>query len=36
MKLGIEKSVLETTKNYMGPVTVKLQKEADLAIGRIV
>ncbi len=34
--LGNEKSILETAKKYMGPVTIKLQREADLAIGRKV
>ena len=34
--LGNEKSVLETAKKYMGPVTTKLQREADIAIGRQV
>jgi len=34
--LGNEKQVLDTAKEYMGPVTVKLQREADLAIGRRV
>ena len=34
--LGNEKSILETAKKYMGPVTIKLQREADLAIGREV
>ena len=34
--LGNEKSVLETSKKYMGPVTTKLQREADIAIGRQV
>ena len=32
--LGNEKNILETAKKYMGPVTIKLQREADLAIGR--
>lgn len=34
--LGNEKSVLEIAKKYMGPVTTKLQREADIAIGRQV
>lgn len=34
--LGNEKNILENAKKYMGPVTVKLQREADLAIGRQV
>ena len=34
--LGNDKSILETAKKYMGPVTVKMQREADLAIGRQV
>ena len=34
--LGNEKTILETAKKYMGPVTIKLQREADLAIGRQV
>ena len=32
--LGNEKTILETAKKYMGPVTTKLQREADLLIGR--
>ncbi len=32
--LGNEKDVLEIAKSYMGPVTTKMQREADLAIGR--
>ena len=34
--LGNEKNILEIAKKYMGPVTIKLQREADLAIGRKV
>lgn len=34
--LGNEKTILETAKKYMGPVTMKLQREADTAIGRQV
>lgn len=34
--LGNEKTILETAKKYMGPVTMKLQREADIAIGRQV
>ena len=34
--LGNEKNTLETAKKYMGPVTIKLQREADLSIGRKV
>ena len=34
--LGNEKYILENAKKYMGPVTIKLQREADLAIGRQV
>ena len=34
--LGNEKSILETAKKYMGPETTKLQREADIAIGRQV
>ena len=35
-KLGDEKAILEIAKQYMGPVTIKMQKEADFAIGRQV
>ena len=35
-KLGNENTILEIAKKYMGPVTKKLQREADLAIGRQV
>lgn len=35
-KLGDDKAILEIAKQYMGPVTIKMQKEADLAIGRQV
>ena len=34
--LGNEKNILETAKKYMGPVMIKLQREADIAIGRQV
>ena len=34
--LGNDKKVLETAKQYMGPKTAKLQREADKALGRIV
>lgn len=34
--LGNEKTILETAKKYMGSVTMKLQREADIAIGRQV
>ena len=34
--LGNEKNILEIAKRYMGPVTVKLQRKADLALGRKV
>lgn len=34
--LGNEKKVLETAKKYMGPVTTKLQRQADIDIGRQV
>jgi hypothetical protein len=34
--LGNDKNILETAKKYMGPVTIKIQREADLAIGRQV
>lgn len=34
--LGNEKIILETAKKYMGPATIKRQREADLAIGRQV
>lgn len=34
--LGNEKNVLETAKKYMGPVTTKLQRQADIDIGRQV
>lgn len=34
--LGNEKYILENAKKYMGPVTIKLQREADIAIGRQV
>ncbi len=34
--IGNEKNILETAKKYMGPVTIELQREADLAIGRQV
>ena len=32
--LGNDKTILETAKKYMGPVTVKLQRQSDIAIGR--
>jgi len=32
--LGNEKTILETANKYMGPITIRLQREADLAIGR--
>ena len=35
-KRGDDKAILEIAKQYMGPVTIKMQKEADLAIGRQV
>ena len=35
-KLGDDKAILEIAKQYMGPVTIKMQKEADFAIGRQV
>lgn len=34
--LGNEKYILENAKKYMGPATIKLQREADIAIGRQV
>lgn len=34
--LGNDKIILEKAKKYMGPITTKLQKEADIAIGRQV
>ena len=34
--LGNEKNILEIAKRYMGPVTVKLQRKADFALGRKV
>lgn len=34
--LGNEKKVLERARQYMGPVTTLLQREADMALGRIV
>ena len=34
--LGNEKYILENAKKYMGPVTIKLQREADIALGRQV
>ncbi|WP_155951049.1 hypothetical protein [Pseudobutyrivibrio sp. MD2005] len=32
--LGNEDNILENAKWYMGPLTMKLQREADIAIGR--
>ena len=32
--LGNDKNILEKAKKYMGPITIKLQREADIAIGR--
>ena len=32
--LGNEKLILERAKRYMGPVTARLQREADVALGR--
>lgn len=34
--LGNEKYLLERAKKYMGPVTTKLQRQADLGLGRNV
>lgn len=34
--LGNEKTVLEIARQYMGPLTAMLQREADLALGRVV
>lgn len=34
--LGNNKTILEKAKKYMGPITTKLQREADIAIGRQV
>ena len=34
--LGNDKDILEKAQKYMGPVTKKLQKEADIALGRYV
>ena len=34
--LGNDKIILEKAKKYMGPITTKLQREADIAIGRQV
>ena len=34
--LGNDKNILEKAKKYMGPITIKLQREADIAIGRQV
>lgn len=34
--LGNDKNVLNIAKKYMGPVTTKLQRQADLDIGRDV
>ena len=30
--LGNDKNILEKAKKYMGPITIKLQREADIAI----
>ena len=34
--LGNDKDILEKAQKYMGPVTKKLQREADIALGRSV
>lgn len=34
--LGNDEKILNTAKKYMGPVTTKLQRQADLDIGRKV
>ena len=34
--LGNDKNILEKAKKYMGPITIKLQRETDIAIGRQV
>ena len=34
--LGNDKKILDIAKKYMGPVTTKLQREADLTLGRNV
>lgn len=34
--LGNEKIILERAKQYMGPITTILQREADMALGRVV
>lgn len=34
--LGNERKVLEIARQYMGPLTAVLQREADLALGRVV
>lgn len=33
--LGNEKIILERAKQYMGPITTMLQREADMALGRV-
>ncbi len=34
--LGNDKNILEKAKKYMGSVTTRLQREADITIGRQV
>lgn len=34
--LGNDKEIIEKVKPYMGPVTTKYQREADLDLGRII
>ena len=34
--LGDDKDILEIAKQYMGPITKKYQKDADLDLGRII
>lgn len=34
--LGNDKFILEKSKKYMGPITKKLQREADIGLGRQV
>lgn len=34
--LGNDKDILEIAKQYMGPITKKYQREADLDLGRII
>ncbi len=34
--LGNDRDILNTAKKYMGPVTIRLQREADINLGRQV